>query len=69
MSSNNPLIPTIQDTVKDVISNFKSDQQEASQTENENTISKDSNKDMVLNKLTSLDKSRYSLRTEAKKTQ
>ena len=53
MSSNNPLIPTIKDTVKDVISNFKTDQQEASQTENENPISNDSDKDMALKRLTS----------------
>ena len=64
MSSNNPLIPTIKDTVKDVISNFKTDQQEASQTENENPISNDSEKYMALNKFTSLDKSGSSFRTE-----
>ena len=32
MSSNIPLIPTTEDTAKDGIVNFKTDQQEASQT-------------------------------------
>ena len=64
MSSNNPLIPTKKDTVKDVIGNLKTDQQEASKTENEKPIRNDSDKDMALNRLTSLDKSRYSSRTE-----
>ena len=63
MSSNNPLIPTTKNTVKDVIGNLKTDQQEASQTKNENPISNDSDKDMKLNKLTSLDKSRSYSRT------
>ena len=64
MSSNIPLIPTTEDTVKDVIGNLKTDQQEASQTENEKRISNDSEKYMTLNKLISLDKSRSSSRTE-----
>ena len=55
MSSNITLIPTPEDTVKDVIGNLKTDQQEASQTKNEKPISNDSYKDMALNKLTSLD--------------
>ena len=54
MSSNILLIPTTEETVKDVISNLKTDQQVASQIENEKTISNDSDKDMALNKLTSL---------------
>ena len=60
MSSNNPLIPTTEDTVKDVIGNLKTDKQEASKTKNEKPISNDSDKYMALNKLTSLDKSRSS---------
>ena len=56
MSSNIPLIPTTEVTVKDVIGNLKTDQQEASQTENEKPIRNDSEKYMALNKLTSLDK-------------
>ena len=64
MSSNIPLMPTAKYTVKDVIGNLKTDQQETSQTKNENLISNDSDKDMALNKLTSLDKSRYYSRTE-----
>ena len=38
MSYNIPLINTIEDTVKDVIGNFKTDKQEASQTKNKNPI-------------------------------
>ena len=64
MYSNIQLIPTTEDTVKDVIGNLKTDQQEASQTKNEKPISNDSEKDMTLNKLISLDKSRYSSKTE-----
>ena len=68
MSSNNPLIPAKKDTVKDLIGNLKTDQQEASRTGNENPISNDSYKDMTQNKLTSLDKSRSSSRTETEDT-
>ena len=64
MSSNILLIPTTENTVKEVIGNLKTDQQEASQTENEKPISNDSDKDMELNKLTSLDKSRSSSRVK-----
>ena len=34
MSSNNPLVPTKEDMVKEVIGDLKTDKQEASQTEN-----------------------------------
>ena len=64
MSSNNPLVPTTEDTVKDVIGNLKTDKQEASQTKNKKPIRNESYKDMALNKLTSLDKSSSSLITE-----
>ena len=64
MSSNNPLVPTTEYTVKDVIGNFKIDKQEASKTKNKKPISNKPYKEMALNKLTSLDKSRYSSRTE-----
>ena len=47
-----------------MIGNLKTDKQEASQTENENPIINESDKDMALNKLTSLDKSKSSSRTE-----
>ena len=56
MSSNNPFIPITKDTFNDVIGNLKTDQQGASETENEKPISNDSDKDMTLNKLNSLDK-------------
>ena len=64
MYSNNPLIHTTKDTVKDVIGNLKTDKQEASKTENEKPISNESYKDMALNTLTSLDKPRSSSRTK-----
>ena len=62
------MIPTTADTVKDVIANLKTDKQEASQTENEKPISNESDKDMALNKLTLLDKSGSSSRTEREDT-
>ena len=68
MSSNIPLTPATEDTVKDVIGNLKTDQQEASHTKNEKPISNDSDKDMALDKLTSFDKSRSSSRTETEDT-
>ena len=68
MSSDNPLILTTEDTVKDVIGNFKTNQQEALQTKNKNPINNESDKDMALNKLTSLDKSMYSSITETEDT-
>ena len=68
MSSNIPMIPETEETVKDVISNFKTEQQKASHTKNEQPISKYSEKDMALNKLTSLDKSGFSSRTETENT-
>ena len=68
MSSNSPLVPTTEDTVKDVIGNFKTEKQEASQTKNKNPIRNESDKYMALNKLTSLDKSMSSSRTETEDT-
>ena len=68
MSSNIPLILTTEDTVKDVIGNLKTDQQEASKTKNEKPIRNDSDKHMALNKLTSLDKSGSSSITETEDT-
>ena len=68
MSSNSPLIQTKEDTVKYVIGNLKTDQQKASHTEFEKPISKNIEKDMELNKLTSLDKSGYSSRTKTEDT-
>ena len=68
MSSNSPLIQLKEDTVRDVIGNLKTDWQKASHTEFENPISKNTEKYMALNKLTSLDKSRSSSRTETEDT-
>ena len=58
MSSNNPLVSTTEDTIKDVIGNSKIDKQESSQIKNKNPISNEPDKDTELNKLSSLDKSR-----------
>ena len=60
MSSNNPLVPTTEDTAKDVIDNVKKDKQESSQAENKIPIGNESEKYMALNKLISLDKSKSS---------
>ena len=68
MSSNNPLLPTTEDTVKEVIGNLKTDKQEASKTKNKKPIINESDKDMALNKLTSLDESRSSSITETEDT-
>ena len=68
MSSNIPLILETEDTVKDTIGNLKTDQQKASQTKNENPISKDSKKDTEVNKLTSLDELGSSSITETEDT-
>ena len=51
-----------------MIGNLKPDQQKSSHTEFEKPISKDTEKDMALNKLTSLDRSRSSSRTETEDT-
>ena len=56
MSSNIPLIHPKEEKIKDMIINLKIDQQEASYSNFEKPISKDTEKDMALNKLTSLDK-------------
>ena len=55
-------------TVKNLIVNFKTNQQEALHTRNEKPISNDPEKDTALNKLTSLDKSKSSSRTETEDT-
>ena len=36
MSSNNPLVPTTKETVKEVISNLETDKPQAYQTQNKN---------------------------------
>ena len=56
MYSNIPLITATGNTVKDMIGNLKTDQQEATQTKNKKPITNDSDKDLELNKLTSLNK-------------
>ena len=68
MSFNNPLASTTKYKVKEVIGSLKTDKQEASKTENKNLISNEPEKDMALNKLSSLDKSRSFSRTETEDT-
>ena len=68
MSSNIPLIQTKEDQIKDAISNLKTEKPKASDPYFENPISKDIVKYMALNKLTSLDKSRSSQKTETEDT-
>ena len=50
MSSDNPLVPKTEETVKEVIGNFKLDKPQASQTKNIKPVRNESNKDMALNK-------------------
>ena len=64
MSSNIPSINPKEDQIKDAIGNLKIDKQKASDSYFEKPISKDIEKYMALNKLTSLDKSRSSSKTE-----
>ena len=68
LSSNNQLMQPSEDTVKDVVGNLETNQQKASHTEFEKPISKDTEKYMTLNKLTSLNKSKFSSITEKEDT-
>ena len=68
MSSNIPSIQPKEDQIKDAIGNLKTDKQKASDSDFEKPISEDIEKDMDLNKLTSLDKSRSSSRNETEDT-
>ena len=68
MSSNIPLIKPTEDQIQDDIGNLKTDKQKSSDSYFEKPISEDIEKDMALNKLTSLDKSRSSSRTETEDT-
>ena len=54
--------------IKDNIGSSKTDEQKVSDSSFENLISKDIFKNMALNKLTSLDKSRYSSKNETEDT-
>ena len=63
-----PLVPTTEETAKEVIGNLKAEKQQAYQTKNKKPIIKESNKDMALNKSISLDKSRSYSGTETEDT-
>ena len=60
MSSNNPMVPTSEKKVKEVISNMETDKTQAFKK----YVINESNKGTALNKSTSLDNSRSSTRTE-----
>ena len=68
MSSNIPLINPREDKIQDNIGNLKTEKQKASDSYSENPLSKYKEKDMALNKLPSLDKSRSSSKTEIENT-
>ena len=67
MSSNIPSIQPKEEKIKDAIGNLKTDKK-ASDSDFKNSISEDTEKDIVLNKLTSLDKPRSYSRTEIEDT-
>ena len=66
MSSNITLINPTEDKIQDDIGNFQTEKQKASGSYSEKNLSKDIEKDMAMNKLPSLDKSRSSSKTETK---
>ena len=68
MSSDIPLINPTEDKIQDDIGNLQTEKQKASDSYSENTLSKDKEKYMALNKLPSLDKSRSSSKTETQNT-
>ena len=68
MSSNIPLINPTEYQIKDDISNLKTDKQKASGSYFEKPISEDLEKDMDLDKLPLLDKSRSYQKTETEYT-
>ena len=62
------MIDPTEDQIKDDIDNLKTEEQKASDSYFENPKSEDIEKDMALNKLTLLDKSRSSSKTETEDT-
>ena len=64
MSSNIPLINPTEDKIQDDNGNLQTEKQKASGSQSEKPLSKDKEKDMAMNKLPSLDKSRSSSKTE-----
>ena len=68
MSSKIPLINPEEDQIKDGIGNLKTDKQKSSYSYFGKPISTDIEKYIALNKLTSLDKSRSSSKTETEDT-
>ena len=68
MSSNISSIKPKEDQIKDAVGHLKTDEEKASDSDFENPIRKGVERDMALNKLTSLDKSRSSSKTEIEET-
>ena len=68
MTSNIPFINPTEDQIQDNIGNLKTDKQKTSDSYFEKHLSKDKEKYMSLNKLTSLDKFRSSYKTETEDT-
>ena len=64
MSSNLPLMNPTEDKIQDDIGNLQTEKQKASESYSEKPSSKDKDKDMAHNKVTSLDKSRSASKTE-----
>ena len=62
------MINPTEDKIQDNIGNLQTEKEKASYSYSEKSLSKDLNKDTVLKKLPSLDKSKSSLKTEAEKT-
>ena len=68
MSSNIPLINQTEDKIQDDIGNLQIEKEKASDSYSEKPLRKNTEKDMALNKLTSLDKSGSSSKTETENT-
>ena len=64
MSCNIPLMDATEDKIQDNIGNLKTKKQKASESYSENPLSKDKDKYMAPNKVTSSDKSGSASKTE-----
>ena len=66
MSYNIPLINPTEDNIKDYTCNFQIEKQKASESYSEKPLSKEKEKDMALNKVSSLDEYGSSQKAEQK---
>ena len=69
MYSNIPLMNPTKDKIQYNIGNLQTKKQKASESYSEKPLSKDKDKDMVQNKVTSLDKSGFASKTETEHTE